>query len=150
MKKKEKSQSLRQPADDFEIQARRTGTAERNHKERQLNRWKEMLGAHHPEEHIGDDRRWVIRSEWEKPDPSTVWRGAAGVAVAIAAAAMLTAITVPRVNVPKISFPWAIGIGAVVVAAICLFAHYDVNRGRKAKRAEIVEEHPGQERTRVG
>jgi len=32
--------------------------------------------------------RWVIKSEWQKPDPSTAWRDAGWAAVAIAATAI--------------------------------------------------------------
>lgn len=86
------------------------------------------------------ERRLLMRHEWAKPDPSTVWRGAAGVAVAVAAGAIFAAITVSEESTPKIPLLWAIGIGALVVAAVCGAAHFDVNRGRKAKHYEIVEE----------
>ena len=88
----------------------------------------------------GEARRWLIKFEWEKPDPSTTWRGAGGVAVAIAATAFLAALTLSTTTGPKVSLLLAVGIASLVVAIACLLAHLDVNRGRKAKRSEIIEE----------
>lgn len=150
MDKKGKSQTPRPPADDSEIRVRRTGAAEHKQRDRELAGLRDMLleasapsGESEPDDQGEDPRRWLIRHEWDKPDPSTSWRGAGGVAVAIGATAILAALTVSRANAPRISLAWAIGIAALVVAGLCLVAHLDVNRGRKAKRSEIIEEGKG-------
>jgi hypothetical protein len=147
MRKKEESQTPPSfPAEDSEIRIRRTKGSERKKRERGPTGLEEMLGLPRPSTDVeaqqqGDDeRRWLIRHEWEKPDPSTVWRGAGGIAVAIAATAILAALTVTKESAPNISLPWAIATAALVVAGLCLFAHLDVNRGRKAKHSEILVE----------
>lgn len=155
MRKKEKSQAPRTAASDSGIRIRRTGPAERQHRDRSLADFRDMLKTPMPpaegdsEHHGSENRRWVIRSEWEKPDPSTIWRGAGGISVAIAATAILAALTVSKTNAPKISLPWVIGAAALVVAGVCLVAHLDVNRGRRAKRSEIIEEHKGDDEPRA-
>ena len=83
-----------------------------------------------------------MRHERERPSPSTVWRGAGGVSIAIAATAIIAVLTIHDGSSPQISLPLAIGIAGLVVAAVCGVAHYDVNRGRKVRRLEVREE-PG-------
>jgi len=148
MSREEKSQAPpRRPTQDEEIRIRREAGAKRKKKEPAPTGLEGMLGLPEPAmrdlegEWSGDDqRRWLIKHEWEKPDPSTVWRGAGGVAVAIAATAIVAALTVTKGDTVDISLPWAIAIAALVVAGLCLGAHFDVNRGRKAKHSEIMEE----------
>jgi hypothetical protein len=149
MDKKERLQTTRPPAGNSKIRIRRTGAAEQRRKDRALAGFRDMLKA--PVSPVGgdlepeddDSRRWIMRSEWEKPDPSTSWRGASGVAVAIAATAILAALTVSKADAPTVSLAWAIGIAALLAAGVCLLAHLDVNRGRKAKRSEVIEEDKG-------
>ncbi|HKZ15039.1 MAG TPA: hypothetical protein VJL81_14455 [Solirubrobacterales bacterium] len=88
------------------------------------------------------EQEWRVRHERERPSPSTVWRGAGGVSIAIAATAIIAVLTIHDGSSPQISLPLAIGIAGLVVAAVCGVAHYDVNRGRKVRRLEVREE-PG-------
>lgn len=84
--------------------------------------------------------RRITRHEREWPDPSTIWRGAGGVFVGIAAGAVLTAVAAAEGSVPAIPLPWAVAAASAIFAAFCLVAHWDVNRGRRIKRSEIVDE----------
>jgi hypothetical protein len=86
------------------------------------------------------EQKRVTREEWEKPDPSTIWRGAGGISVAVAAASMIAFFTVPDESSSQIALPLAIGIAGIIVALACAIAHYDVNRGRHPRRSEFMDE----------
>jgi hypothetical protein len=149
MGKKEKPKEVCPPSEDAEIRVRRLKGAEQKQGDEEFERFKKMLGVANPTDENDPEReaesRWVIRSEWQKPDPSTAWRDAGWAAVAIAATAMLAAV-LSNAEIPMIPLPWAIGASSLSVAGLCFLAHFDVNRGRKAKRSEIIEEHQPRDR----
>lgn len=82
----------------------------------------------------------ITRQVREIPAESNVWFNLGMVAVGIAAGAAITAASVVGSSVTK-AILWAVA-GCVALAGISYFvAHLDVNRGRRVKRSQVVEEY---------
>ncbi len=84
--------------------------------------------------------RRITRVERERPEPSTIWRGAGGVFFSITAGATLTAIAASEGSVPEVPLSWVVAAASAALAVVCVLAHWDVNRGRRTKRTEILDE----------
>lgn len=88
-------------------------------------------------------RKRQIRKR-ERPGPSSIWQGFAIAFLFCAIGALFTSATLSaEVAVSPLVF-WVTAFWIFLVAALCFLAHWDVNRGRRAKEWEI-EEVPGDE-----
>jgi hypothetical protein len=85
-------------------------------------------------------RRVINRQEREMPDESSVWFNLGFAAISIAAGAATAAATV--VHDPIIeAVLWTVAACAALAALSYFLAHHDVNRGRRVKRSEVIEEY---------
>ena len=78
----------------------------------------------------------ITRRERELPPESTVWAGAGVAALTIGAGVAVSAALARETE----AVLWTIAIAFTVLAATCFLAHWDVNRGRRIRHAEIEEE----------
>jgi hypothetical protein len=77
--------------------------------------------------------------ERERPEPSSVWLNGAFTFVTFAVGAVTAALTLSADAAIQPSELWVASGAFVFAAALCLVAHWDVNRGRKTKQREIEE-----------
>ncbi|HEX6782027.1 MAG TPA: hypothetical protein VF125_08360 [Solirubrobacterales bacterium] len=95
--------------------------------------WQKTNGA-------GHQRRVIRRQVREIPVESNVWFAIGLAAVGIAAGAALTAATVVD-NPVVIAILWTVATCVALAGASYFIVHHDVNRGRRIKRSEVVEEY---------
>jgi hypothetical protein len=79
------------------------------------------------------------RREWERPPPSVVWQTIAVLFLGFAFAAALSALTVARDTAVGPAKLWIGAAAFIGLAVTCFLAHWDVNRGRRAKCYETEE-----------
>jgi hypothetical protein len=75
----------------------------------------------------------------ERPEPSTAWLASAFAFLTTAAGTATGSLTLSSGAAVRPLDLWIATAGLLVTAALCFLAHWDVNRGRKAKRYEIEE-----------
>jgi transposase InsO family protein len=81
----------------------------------------------------GTIRRWRKR---ERPEPSVVWQTVGILFVGLAATGATCALTLPGDAAIAPSELWIMTGALAVLAVTCFIAHWDVNRGRRAKEYE--------------
>lgn len=85
-------------------------------------------------------RRRVVRVEREVPAESRIWLDVGLLMFTVAVSAAFVALALSDdVKVRALEL-WIVAVAALLNAATCFVAHWDVNRGRKAKRSEVIEE----------
>jgi uncharacterized membrane protein len=86
-------------------------------------------------------QRQFTRRIRELPGPSTAWRGAGAVLVGITVGMATFAATISEAApISKSALAWIAAGLCFAMALLCFLSHWDVNRGRKRKTIEIVDE----------
>lgn len=76
----------------------------------------------------------------EKPSPSSVWQTVAIVFLGFAFATGVSALTVADDVGVSVSELWVSTVALTFLGSICLFSHWDSNRGRRVREYEVEEE----------
>jgi hypothetical protein len=84
----------------------------------------------------GTVRRWQER---ERPEPSVVWQTVGILFVGLAVTAGICALTLPSDAAVGPAELWILTGASAALAVTCFLAHWDVNRGRRARQYEIEE-----------
>jgi hypothetical protein len=109
-------------------------------KKEQLSSPDQIAGAQRRASPIAGDansgRMRQIR-ERERPEPSSVWLNGAFAFITCAVGTIIAALTLSAGAVVRPSELWIATGGLVMAGALCLVAHWDVNRGRRTREREI-------------
>jgi hypothetical protein len=85
------------------------------------------------------NRRTGVLRECERPAPSVIWQTLAVTFGGFAFAAAFGALTIAGSAAVRPPELWVAAAGFFLAAALCVAAHYDVNRGRRSRWVEVEE-----------
>lgn len=111
-------------------------------KKEQLSSPDQIAGAQRRASPIaGDTNSGRVRQirERERPEPSSVWLSGAFAFITCAVGTIIAALTLSAGAVVRPSELWIATGGLGLAGTLCLAAHWDVNRGRRAREREIEE-----------
>lgn len=82
----------------------------------------------------------ITKREREVPPESTVWAAAGVSMLTVAVGVIVSSIALSGDGKANAGILWTIAAASTVLALTCFLAHWDVNRGRRVRQAEIEEE----------